>query len=68
MTERPGNYTAKPPPTVAQLKSEIYALVELVSRRPGSVKLLLGLRQQALIFSQYKQNRSYRRVSSADRD
>lgn len=48
------------PPTIASLKSECHALIEVVSRRPGAIKLLVGVRNQLIMFSQYEANRDNR--------
>lgn len=47
------------PVSVAELKQECHSLIEAVARRPGAIKLLLGVRGQLLLFSQYKANRDY---------
>jgi hypothetical protein len=64
MSERPGDYTTQPeqPPTIASLKRECHRLIEVVSRRAGAIKLLLGIRQQAQMFADYKANRNYQRL------
>lgn len=69
MTETPGQYTTtpEPPPTVATLKAECHALIEQVARRPGAIKLLTGIRNQAQIFSQYKAQRTYRSPNNRDK-
>jgi hypothetical protein len=67
MTEQPGSYIDQPPPTIGELKRDCHRLIEQVAQRPGAIKLLLGIRDQAMIFSQYKANRDYRRAKNADR-
>ena len=45
------------PPDLAQLKRQCHQLIEVVSHRPGALKLMLGIHQQLQIFSAYKMNR-----------
>lgn len=44
-------------PTLAQLRAECHRLVDAVARRPGAMKLLLGVHRQLLMFAAYKGNR-----------
>jgi hypothetical protein len=62
MSEKAGQYQNQPdsPPTVDELKRQCHGLIEVVSKRPGAAKLLLGVLSQLEIFSQYKVTRSYR--------
>jgi hypothetical protein len=64
MTEQPGNYTtqSEQPLTIDSLKRKCHGLIEQVARRPGAIKLLLGIRLQAQMFADYKANRSYQRL------
>jgi hypothetical protein len=66
MTEKPGQY-GQPPPTIASLKRECHRLIEQVAQRPGAVKLLTGIRDQARVFANYKITRTYRRAKHACR-
>lgn len=43
--------------TLNVLRLECHRLVDVVSRRPGAMKLLLGVRSQLLLFAGYKSNR-----------
>ncbi|MBD2072412.1 hypothetical protein H6F86_00490 [Phormidium sp. FACHB-592] len=54
------NHTPQPHsshPTLAQLRTECHRLLEVVSRRPGAMKLLLGVHRQLTLFGGYKANR-----------
>jgi hypothetical protein len=50
---------------LAQVKRECHRLIEIVATRPGAMKLMIGVRNQLKLFSQYKANRDFsRRLSS----
>jgi hypothetical protein len=42
-----------------KLLKECIVLLHRVAHRPGGVKLLLGVKQQLILFNNYKRNRSY---------
>jgi hypothetical protein len=46
-----------PYPTLAQLRTECHRLVEVVSHRPGAMKLMIGVHRQLTMFAAYKANR-----------
>jgi hypothetical protein len=62
MTEIPAEYSTESHPevqlTVEQLRSQCHQLIETISRRPGAVKLLLGLLPLLKLYANYKQRRS----------
>lgn len=47
------------PPTLSQLKDECHRMLDRVARRPGAMKLLLGVQRQLQLFAGYKANRRY---------
>lgn len=54
-------------PTVAELKRQCHALIEVVAKRPGAIKLLQGVLNQLQIFAQYKANRGHIRPPLGNR-
>jgi hypothetical protein len=56
------------PPTLSQLKAECHRLLELVSRRPGAMKLMIGVHRQLQLFSAYKAKRPVRNLQSLRRE
>ncbi|HEY9896356.1 MAG TPA: hypothetical protein V6D34_13275 [Candidatus Sericytochromatia bacterium] len=53
MSDRPSS----PLPTLSQLRAECHRLVDAVSHRPGSMKLMIGIHRQLQLFAGYKANR-----------
>jgi hypothetical protein len=46
--------------TLAQLRAECHRLVDVVSHRPGAMKLMIGVHRQLQMFAGYKANRRSR--------
>lgn len=70
MTEKPASYQVQdamvedPPSAIAErdkLLAECQRLLFQVSRRPGAIKLLIGVKGQLKMFSAYKSNRVSRK-------
>lgn len=57
MTETPDSYNTSDPDS---LRKECHQLIEQIAYRPGAVKLLIGLRDMAQTFANYKANRTHR--------
>ncbi len=58
MSEEPGNYS-QAFQTIGGLKQECYRLIDVVARRPGAIKLLLGCKEMLTTLSEYKANRKF---------
>ena len=43
--------------TLAHLRAECHRLVDVVSHRPGAMKLMIGVHRQLQMFAGYKANR-----------
>ena len=43
-----------------ELKRQCHQLIEAIATRPGAVKLLQGILDQARVFAQYKSDRKFR--------
>ncbi|MBD2076415.1 hypothetical protein H6F86_21520 [Phormidium sp. FACHB-592] len=50
------------PPTMHQLKAEAHRLIEAIARRPGSIKLLLGVLPVLQMYANYKANQQQGRI------
>ena len=45
------------PPNLQTLKQECHRLIEAVARRPGAMKLMIGVQRQLQMFAAYKVDR-----------
>jgi hypothetical protein len=61
MTEEPNNYQPNPTSDRDSLKADCHRLIEAISRRPGYLKLLAGVKDYLAIAASYKANRQYER-------
>ncbi|MBW4552961.1 MAG: hypothetical protein KME35_17905 [Aphanocapsa sp. GSE-SYN-MK-11-07L] len=56
-----GSYSADPAQQRDSLRSECHKLIEVIARRPGCLKLLMGAVYALEVFADYKRDRSIRK-------